>query len=535
MANKFRLEFEDGTTQTVKAVIKPPKDIVQFVAGTTDPVNTSGLKHQANKDYWIGADNLWKKVKDLKPQFLDLHVQEEFFSWSGDNNTDERTKGAERLLDVLLRVYSNWKNKEVHLHLIGHSHGGNVINQFTDIIAKSGDFPKFWKIKSITYLSTPFFQEQHQLNLDKLHADCKIINVHNDYDITQRFVADFTLHNLEHLIGNFIEKDRLDGAIEAIKAIDMEPFDNLTDFSINNHTEGPALWTAMRDILVQAEILMDVVQKNVAFMGDRTIVSPEKQEFLSIINDIHAYIIGRITVFNAGLTDRDGGYGRSEFLEDLDLATVMPEINRIINITTDESDSFLLNFLDNVFTDEGNGLLSKIDDTSRSPEKQVNGKFPIEDFDITDLDIYDERGKKANFERFATGVEDAMIRNDKNSLKEILMRMISQFINPDDLAGIINGIDWAEYIITGDLDTQLKEARRNLGVYLELIEEYNEDLITADDLANDDLEIKPGSIPYLAMTSHGLSHTDLFDDSKHKVKDALMSAFSSGSNPGYNG
>ena len=112
---------------------------------------------------------------------------------------------------------------------------------------------------------------------------------------------------------------------------------------------------------------------------------------------------------------------------------------------------------------------------------------------------------------------------------------ISKIINPDDLAGIINGIDWAEYIITGDLDTQLKEARRNLGVYLELIEEYNEDLITADDLANDDLEVKPGSIPYLAMTSHGLSHTDLFDDSKHKVKDALMSAFSSGSNPGYNG
>lgn len=533
MENKFRLEFEDGTTKTVKAEIKLPKDIIQFVAGTTDPVNTKGIKDEANKDYWRGADNLWKHVKDLKPQFLDLHVQEEFFSWSGDNSTDERTKGAERLLDVLLRTYSNWKKKEVHLHLIGHSHGGNVINQFTEIIANSTDFPEFWKIKSITYLSTPFFQEQHQLNPGKLHADCKIINVHNDYDITQRFVADFTLHNLEHLIGNFIEKDRLDDAVTALKAIDMEPFDNLTDISIDNHTEGPALWTATRDVFVQAEILMDVVQKNLAFIGSRTVVSPEKQEFLSIINDIHAYFVARIPVLTGNLTGRDGGYGRSEYEVDIDLAGALTDINRIVNITTDESDSFLLNFLDNLFTDKDNGLLSKIDDTSTSPEKQVNGQFPIEDFDITDLDIYNKRGKKADFEKFATGVEDAMKRDDENSLKEILMRMMSQFINPDDLDGVISKIYWAEIIFTGEIDTQLKDLRRNLGVYHGLIEEYNQDLITAKDIADEKLKIKPGSIPYLAMTSHGLSHTSLFDDSKHDVKSALKSAFSSGKNPGY--
>lgn len=533
MGNKFRLEFEDGTTQTVQAVIKPPKDIVQFVAGTTDPINITALKHQANKDYWIGADNLWKHVKDLKPQFLDLHVQEEFFSWSGDNSTEERTKGAERLLDVLLRTYSNWKRKEVHLHLIGHSHGGNVINQFTEIIANSADFPELWKVKSITYLSTPFFKEQHQLNPDKLHKDCKIINVHNDYDITQRFVADFTLHNLEHLIGNFIEKDRMDAAVAAIKGADMEAFDNLTDISINNHTEGPALWTAMRDVLVQAEILMDVVQKNVAFMGNRTVVSPEKREFLSIINDIHAYIMGRVTVFNGNLRDRDGGYGRREFAEDLDLALVLPQINRIINITTDESDSFLLNFLDNVFTDEEHGLVAKIDDTSWSPEKQVNGKFKIEDIDITDLDPYDTRGKKSNFERFATGIENAMIRDDDNSLKEILMRMISQFINPDDLDTLITRIDWAEFLFTGAVDRELKDARRNLGVYHGLVERYNEDLVTPEDRANEEERMIPGSIPYLAMASHGLSHTSLFDDASHDVKSALTGAFSSGSNPGY--
>lgn len=528
--------YDGNTKSSAELEIKPPKDIIQFVAGTTDPINLHGLKNQANKDYWRGADNLWANVKKLKPQFLDLHIEDTFFSWSGDNSTEERTKGAEKLLDTLLRVYSGWKeNEEVHLHLIGHSHGGNVINQFTNIIEESGDFPEHWKVKSITYLSTPFFNNQHQLNPGKLHSDCKIINVHNDYDITQRFVADFTMKNLEYLIGNFIDMDKLKEAVEAVKAVDMAPFDVLTDFNINNHEEGPALWTAMRDILFQAEIIMGIVKKNVAFMGKRNVVSAEKQEFLSIINDIHAYLVARLAVFNANLTNRNGGYGRSEFLEDLSLQTAMPEINRILNIRTGEVDSFFLGFLDSVFMEEENGLVAKIDDTSTSPSKQVKGQFTIDDFDITDLDPYHKRGRKAAFEGFARGIENAQKRADDTSLREILMRMVSQFVEPETLATLINRIDWAEYIVTGELDRQLKEARRNLGVYLRLVTAYNANLVTEADQNNDALEVKPGSIPYLAMTAHSLSHTDLFDDAKHNVKKSLMEAFSSGKNPGYQG
>ena len=213
----------------------------------------------------------------------------------------------------------------------------------------------------------------------------------------------------------------------------------------------------------------------------------------------------------------------------------MPNINRILEIETDESDSFILSFLHSVFMEEENGLVAKIDDTGTSPKKQVDGKFPIEDFDITDLDIYHERGKKSSFEKFAKGIEDAMKRDDDNSLKEILMRMISQFINPDDLQSIIDGIDTAEWIMVGDWDDELKEMRGSLEVYHRLVSNYNADLITEADKNDESLEIKPGSIPYLAMTSHSLSHTNLFDDDKHNVKDALTSAFSSGENPGYQG
>lgn len=503
-----------------------PTDIIQFVAGTTDPINTHGLKNQANMDYWKGIDNLWAKVKELQPEYLDLHIEDSYFSWSGDNSTEERTKAAEKLLNSLLTVYSNLTEQEVHLHLIGHSHGGNVINQFTKVISESSDFPKNWTIKSITYLSTPFFKDQHQLKHDKLHPDCKIISVRNDYDITQRFIADFTMKNLEYLMGNFVGFDKLRAAVQTIIDTDKSTYD--VGLVINDHTEGPNMWRTTHDLLEQGEIIMDVIQQNLAFIGAREKVSAEKQEFLDIINDIQQLISNRKDVFNAGLSAREGGYGWSEFWDDLRIYDLMPLINRIMAIDTDESDSSILNFLYRVFLEEGNGLIAKIDDTSTSPTAQVNGAFPIEEFDITDLDPYDKQGRKSDFERFARGIENAQRRDDENSLKEILMRMVSQFIDPADVQSIIDGINDAEWIMVGAWDAQLKELRGNLEVYNRLIQAYNADLVSEADKNNSALKIKPGSIPYLAMTSHSLSHTDLFDDAKHNVREALTSAFSSG-------
>jgi hypothetical protein len=40
---------------------------------------------------------------------------------------------------------------------------------------------------------------------------------------------------------------------------------------------------------------------------------------------------------------------------------------------------------------------------------------------------------------------------------------------------------------------------------------------------------RPGTIPYLAMTSHGLSHTQFWPE----VEEALKGVFSSGINTGY--
>ena len=233
-------------------------DIVEFVAGTTDPGNTTNDDHAASNDSYFDSPgnsqnnpnseevnvnfcykNMMYGVANLKWQYLNLHIQKDCFSWSGDNNIYKRLEGAERLWDFLLRYYEGHIDKDytVYFHFIGHSHGGNVINQLTNIIkeenyatqsptlnGKTLTFPKNWKIRSITYLSTPFFETIHQLQGDHFTDTCRIINVYNEFDFTQRFIASFSLKGeLHHLVERF-DETKCKNAMNVIKNIDLKVY-----------------------------------------------------------------------------------------------------------------------------------------------------------------------------------------------------------------------------------------------------------------------------------------------------------------------
>lgn len=529
----FELQIA-GQQRSASVDILEIKDIVMFVAGTTDPVNTVAENHQANKTYWQGEqgelDNLWRKVKALKPQYLDLHIEDSFFSWSGDNSNEARTKAAERLLDLFLRVYSGWTEKTVFLHLIGHSHGGNVINQFTEIIANSQDFPEQWSIKSITYLSTPFFQEQHQLNHTKLHPECKIINVYNEYDITQRFVADFTLKNLESLILNF-NPANFNKAIEEIRKTNFSAFDHLTDIVINNKTEGPFLWRETEVFLRGLKTLCDAAIEYVSSLSETGILSGQKAEFLSLLNNIRTWAIGRATVFERHKVKRKGGYGRSEYFNDLDLLTVFRFANTLFAINKGVEDSYILGVLDQISNPDGQGSITdRIDDTTWTPAQQVKGSFEIVQVPILTKDDYHSRNKKNNYDTFITGIEQCVRDNKPYAIRELLMRLFSQMISPQLVKDVLDKLPLAELYFTGKKDTEVKTFKRSLKKYYTLINTYHADLITEADRQNEALTEKPGSLPYLSMVSHSLSHTELFPE----VKEALCASFGSGKNPGYN-
>jgi hypothetical protein len=512
------------------------RDIVMFVPGTTDPVNTKGEKHQANTEYWRGIDektrketkesvtNFWHKIKELKPQYLDLHIEGDFFSWSGDNNTAERKIAADRLLDLLMKVYPGFKNKEAHLHLIGHSHGGNVINQFTELIATDKRFPLLWKIKSITYLSTPFFQKKHQLNHSKVHSACKIINVHNGYDLTQQLIADFSLVNLEGLLKSF-QMDKFETGIQTLKSVNSDTI--LTylkgiGFSSSHEKRAIPAWKEMAKAFLGINLItLEFINYVSSLKIENSNLQKEKDSFLHLLNNLLKWTYDVHNNYNVGIKE---GYDKVKWAQNLNLTQGLKVLNILFDIKSSPKDSYLLSLLAGLFG-ESKGITDSIDDTSWTPKKQAKG-LSILDVPIFKSDLYNSRNKKTHFDAFLNGAQGAVKNRD---LEDMLMRLFSQFIKPQQIKNVIDymGYDW---VLSGNLKKEVKVTKGNFEIYYSFVNKYHANLVSEkDEKEIKDLDKRPGTIPYLAMVSHSLSHTQFWPE----VEEGLKSAFSSGKNPGY--
>lgn len=533
-----------GSPKNPPATTNKIIDIVMFVAGTTDPVNTTGEKHQANTTYWQAIDaelkqktkesynNFWHKIKELKPQFLNLHIEGDFFSWSGDNDTKERNLASERLLDLFLRTYKFWTNREVHLHLVGHSHGGNVINQFSELITskemiaksevlkknKFTDFPKSWKIKSITYLSTPFFQKKHQLNHGKLHPNCKIINVHNEYDLTQQLIAHFSLLNMEGLLKSF-SKDKFELGIKTLKDIDKDAILTYLKSFIWQDFEnrGKKAWKEMANASLGIKM---ITQELINYVNSLKINNSNLQkEKNSLINLLNNFLQWTIDV-NKNYSGGSKTYAKATFVGNLNLTQGLTVLNILFAIKSNPKDSYLLNLLAGIFA-ETKGITDSIDETAWTPAKQAKG-LSILQVPIYDKDPYNSRNKKPQFKKFLKGAQNAV---NANNLEELLMRLFSQFIDPESFSTVTKVIDWGiEPLVFGKLDTQVTTLRKNLKIYSALVTEYNADLVAEKDKEITDLAKKPGSLAYLAMASHSLSHTLFWKEVEAGLKEAFSSA-----------
>ncbi len=86
------------------------------------------------------------------------------FVWSGENTHSARCAAGDRLADVMRTI--NSKDPDAHIHLVGHSHGGNVVlraaREMWDGTAHSP--------ATITLLGTPFYRKvwQHNKVVDTL-------------------------------------------------------------------------------------------------------------------------------------------------------------------------------------------------------------------------------------------------------------------------------------------------------------------------------------------------------------------------------
>ena len=177
-----------------------------LVSGTTKPVNDmfSFLLDDdavsADFGYWsadfINSVEQWKSGVNKKLKDDPHYHSSDFykFIWGGENNHLVRAEAGEALAKKLSNQYKAWFGKQVFFHIIGHSHGGNVINNFTSALANTPNlFGDRWFLKTIIYLSTPFFQQIEQPVGNRLDSNALIANINNKYDLTQRLIADFSV------------------------------------------------------------------------------------------------------------------------------------------------------------------------------------------------------------------------------------------------------------------------------------------------------------------------------------------------------
>jgi len=223
-------------------------NLIILVAGTVDPINhdietranSYGDKEDDKSWYWAENSGFRRELAQLCKKHPNTELFP-FHGWTGDNRHENREIAGAYLVNKLCGAEnqtpfyeSRYQNKKIMFHLIGHSHGGNVVNEFTrqaDKLAKQGIWPTKWKIKTITYLSTPFFTKLHQpiVSNDTFDPDCKIMSVYNDFDLTQRTIADFNLLPMADIQNRFFLQMKKE---EKRKAAQVNVQDTKVDFEL---------------------------------------------------------------------------------------------------------------------------------------------------------------------------------------------------------------------------------------------------------------------------------------------------------------
>ncbi len=500
---------------TLNDVIVPnARHIYILVPGTTDPVNSfANIQHNPDSKKQLGFHETTNRANSYKStsmywddkfyqgmvkleNTIDDFIIFDKFGWSGDNCVSNREVAGKYLVRRLCLpdkhnkqgYYEPIKEKVVYFHLIGHSHGGNVINEMTKEIDSLPQWPKKWKIKSLTYLSTPFFKRLHQVKVSPkvFHKDAKILHVYNDYDLTQNFLADFSLFDLsliqkvleEKMVlsirskvptnkadekGKLIQQGLIDKATEAFKSIPTNKFSDIwlsqkegeilyqrtIDFltSIENifHSKHPddenlmiGIYEALKELNKEIEYKVSDFLKETIPEGElktkRQILNDATyKELLSVLEEILQGIQALKEVFEKRQRDVGVGtesYSRLGYINDLNGSKKLIEIlTSFLDINENSLISNTNNSLWNILFKILDHNIDQFDDTYVDPTIQFKGTFledKIESLDITKKDEYHIKTAQAK----ATGkMTQAIIMSNTTPLYGMQQQM-HDIMNP---------------------------------------------------------------------------------------------------------
>ena len=475
VANKLKIELEEidhliaavdidcdgeiATGEEVKLNVIPVLHLFILIAGTSDPINSDNKKESRAQsydtklrldpeaktlkdklrieDYKKEAQNYWdvkffSQMKELTKQYKNFELFP-FHGWTGDNSVNNREVAGAYLVNRLCGAEGetayygeSYQNRPIHFHLIGHSHGGNVMNEMTKQMDKLGSaWPKKWKVKSMTYLSTPFFNDIHQVKVtDKtFHKDAEVLSLYNDYDLTQRVIADFSMHMLEGIDAILEKKKDLQGKSfkEKLKEVGEDykaiPTNKLTDLYLTD-AEGRFLYEKVVDFLDSLTALitenlyqvLDALNQEIEYeladyfkenFPEDTFSTKRKildDSAYTELKSMFAEIVQDIAVLRATFFDRvdkpDSSYSRFSFFSDLSKGSALFDtLNRFLDIETNLVSHQPLS-LWNVLFKVLNHNIEKYDNTYVKPDKQFSG-LPITNIQVRDRDEYDIKTRQA--------------------------------------------------------------------------------------------------------------------------------------------
>ncbi|WNG20259.1 hypothetical protein [Cystobacter fuscus] len=574
---------------------QPARDVISIVVmvgGTVDPINSDPKARSASyrnprvaapldpkKDndpdwYWGTNRLLREELEKLQKKYRSLYL---FIAhgWTGDNSPTNRRIAGAYLADRLCggngeqAYYKGFLQSEVSIHLIGHSHGGNVINEFTHRAATSKQWPKQWKIRSITYLSTPFFKRLHPVDTGAFDKDCRVLNVYCKYDLTQRVIADFSLFPLNDVLqqvraSELVERiaqvkfdtGRLQSAMLSVDVqLTGKKWYQLDPKLLMDAKEGKKLYEGVLSTLKQLHAVFDKARQIVDRLHQgidypvpkeldakltkhRQVMSDAlASKFRLRLDEIERGLDKTEKAFQARL--KSGKFPHQGFFEDLHVTAFLLPLVRFLSVDRTSLKGPLWDLVHELLREQ----IHEFDNTGTSPSAQLRGTpfaNRIVDLPITTEDLLFGKGKDAAFDKFIARLEGIEARYAQSPAQHALMDLLFTLIaQMEPLRTVVSkwatAVDWYEGMVRSQawvkskLGTQTDQDKLVLR-FVQTLESYA--LIFKDrdcgSMQVDDPKIKLeegdpplGSIPYLAIKAHSTSRMKLYP----KVKTALEGQF----------
>lgn len=569
----------------------PIYDVIVLLAGTVDPVNNVATTlansfdgdapklGKGQKNPYRGAahdpakplesredtDYYW----DGNPAFIEAlvkfqtsHDHVHYFGdhgWSGDNCVKNRELAGKFLGEWFIGIggytpaLPTYLKRKVSFHLIGHSHGGNVMNEFTKSIAKMA-WPADWKIKSYIYLSTPFFQTIHKPNPARNHGSAKVCNVFCQYDLTQCAIADFSLRQLTAVTEVVASAPKtLKPHVDKIVSFDGNSFRALavapqvkvkwngwTKLPSNESTwnmdatEGRNLYTRILDVLKETKLIFDEVKNMVNALNeeqDTRISEPFLKKDLverrKIINDgVKNQIIAELDKVLAGLKPTEDAFNSrvasgvfpvKGFISDIKVEALVLPLISLLDINAGTLDGKIPRLLYAAFKEQ----IEVFDDTLDTCFHIHN--IPIQTVDVTPEDEYYQLRDPQFFDlksRLIRAEKAYMGSPNQYNFTHMLFLLAAQL---EDVHQILikaenttNNIDKAMYAYSfvdssSSFYLRMMDLIRVARAWFAIFKaRYCGGIEVMDKPRKEGARY--GSIPYLAMVSHSVSRQAIYPD-----------------------